>query len=322
MQKRLLLFITIAFLSIPQIYSQAPAKKMTRQDYIQKYGDLAQKEMKRSGVPASITLAQGLLESGNGNSMLSRKANNHFGIKCHSSWTGKKVFHDDDKKNECFRKYHSVFDSYRDHSDFLKNSKRYASLFALKITDYKGWAKGLKKAGYATNPKYPSLLIKIIEDNKLYTFDSSKKIKTPKKNKKEPKSKNIKLADVDNYSVNPYGREVQSLNRINYIVIKDSDTFYSISKEFDMMLWQLYKYNDLPKGSSLKKGQKLYLQPKRSKAERKHNSHMVKDGETMYTISQKYGVKLKTLYSKNNMKSGDRVKAGQTIWLRQRKPVN
>ena len=150
--------------------SLVAAQNMSREEYITKYKDLAVAEMYRYGIPASITLAQGILESGNGNSELARKGKNHFGIKCHSSWEDKKVYHDDDKANECFRKYPTVAASYRDHSIFLHKA-RYANLFELAITDYKGWAKGLKKAGYATNPNYPELLIKIIEDNQLQQYD-------------------------------------------------------------------------------------------------------------------------------------------------------
>ena len=145
---------------------------MSRVEYISKYKDLAVAEMNQYGIPASITLAQGLLESGNGNSELARKARNHFGIKCHNSWEGNKVYYDDDEAQECFRKYPTVAASYRDHSVFLQKA-RYANLFELAITDYKGWAKGLKKAGYATNPKYAELLIKIIEDNQLHQYDKA-----------------------------------------------------------------------------------------------------------------------------------------------------
>ena len=157
-----------------------PVEKITRSDYIEMYAPFAVKEMLISGVPASITLAQGILESGDGNSTLSRNANNHFGIKCHGMWEGDKYYMDDDAKGECFRVYTSVFDSYRDHSEFLSGRSRYAALFELRRTDYKGWAHGLKKAGYATNPKYPALLIKIIEENALAKFD---KMKSPPEGK-------------------------------------------------------------------------------------------------------------------------------------------
>ncbi len=306
------------------------AQHMTRQEYIEKYKDLAIKEMKRSGVPASITLAQGMLESNNGNSRLAIKANNHFGIKCHSSWTGKKIYEDDDKKQECFRKYKSVLDSYKDHSDFLKNGRRYAFLFKLKPTDYKGWARGLKKAGYATNPKYPALLIKIIEDNDLHKYDKGIKHKSEvvtdnnkhkrNKNSRNRKHKGQHLADVDNYTVNIFRREVMLNNRIKYIKVKKGDTFMKIAKEFDMMAGQLYRYNDLDKNYSLKEGQILYIQPKRSKAEFGKDFHILKQGETMYSVSQKYGIKLKKLYFKNNIPFGTKVKPGVKLWLRKRKP--
>ncbi|MFT5055014.1 MAG: flagellum-specific peptidoglycan hydrolase FlgJ, partial [Oceanospirillaceae bacterium] len=164
--------------------------RYSRADYINMYAGFAVEEMKLSGVPASITLAQGILESGDGNSSLAKKAKNHFGIKCHGMWQGKKHYMDDDAKDECFRAYGSVFDSYKDHSAFLKGRDRYADLFKLKLTDYKGWARGLKKAGYATNPKYPALLIKIIEENDLAKYDKMKK--APKGGAKLPKEKKDK----------------------------------------------------------------------------------------------------------------------------------
>ena len=147
------------------------AGRMSREEYIEMYSDIAMKEMLRSGVPASITLAQGMLESDNGNSSLAKKSNNHFGIKCHNDWTGKKVHHDDDSRHECFRKYKTVYDSYVDHSDFLMNTSRYAFLFDLDVKDYRGWAKGLKKAGYATSRTYADMLIRIIEENDLHRYD-------------------------------------------------------------------------------------------------------------------------------------------------------
>jgi flagellum-specific peptidoglycan hydrolase FlgJ len=149
------------------------------EEYIAKYLAIAKKEMKLHGIPASITLAQGLLESGAGQSKLAKKANNHFGIKCHNDWKGRKFRHDDDKRKECFRKYGNAKHSFKDHSLFLTSKSRYAFLFDLKTIDYKGWAKGLKQAGYATDPNYPAKLIKIIEDYKLYKYD--KNIKNKKK---------------------------------------------------------------------------------------------------------------------------------------------
>jgi flagellum-specific peptidoglycan hydrolase FlgJ len=163
-------YITLLFLFISaQVFSQR-AKRVTPADYIKTYKDIAIEEMHRSGIPASITLSQGMLESENGNSSLATEGKNHFGIKCHN-WNGKKIYQDDDAKNECFRRYNSVEDSYMDHTDFLMNQNRYAFLFSYSSTDYKNWASGLKKAGYATNPNYPQLLIKLIEDYNLYAYD-------------------------------------------------------------------------------------------------------------------------------------------------------
>jgi len=151
-------------------------KKITVEEYIDKYQDLAISEMKKHRIPASIKMAQAILESGSGNSELAVKANNHFGIKCHKGWTGKTYHKDDDEKDECFRKYKSPEDSYRDHSHFLTSRDRYKSLFDLEITDYKGWAYGLKQAGYATNPRYPELLIRIIEVNGLTRLDAGRRL--------------------------------------------------------------------------------------------------------------------------------------------------
>ena len=323
------LFILISFISFSQ--------KLTTEQYIAKYKDIAIREMKESGIPASITLAQGILESQNGNSRLAVKANNHFGIKCHSSWTGKKIYKDDDKKHECFRHYKTAEQSFIDHTNFLKNGRRYQFLFEYKTTDYKAWAKGLKKAGYATNPKYPQLLIGLIERYNLSQYDkivkpdnnnnnllanNKKDKKKKKKNRKKKKVKKQHLGDVDNFTFNPFGREIKTTNRVDYIITKKGDTFFKLAKEFDMMTWELHKYNDLPKDASLKAGQKIYLKPKRNKAERGNETYIAKKGDTMYSISQKFAIKLKKLYRKNNMSLNDKITTGQKIWLQKRKPQN
>jgi len=271
--------------------------------------------MKEYGVPASIILAQGMLESDNGNSSLATKANNHFGIKCHKDWNGPKMYHDDDRRQECFRKYKNPEGSYMDHSLFLRGGQRYSTLFDLKSTDYKGWAHGLKKAGYATNPKYADMLIKIIEDNELYKFDSGVSVDV-----ESPRKGTGQLVDVDGYTIDIYKtRPIYTRNRIKYIVAKEGDTFESLAKELSLMSWQLCKYNELKKDSAIKDGQELYIQPKRFRAERNHSVHTVESGETMYSISQKYGVKLRSLYRKNRMKVGVEPEVGQTIYLRKRK---
>lgn len=320
--------IICIFLIFPENIFCQSAEKGTRKEYIETYKELAIKEMKISGIPASITLAQGMLESDNGNSRLAKKAKNHFGIKCHSGWTGKKFHKDDDAKNECFRKYNSVYDSFCDHTDFLSGKQRYAFLFELKPTDYKSWAKGLKKAGYATNPKYPELLIRIIEDNELYIYDTSERAeviakaeekKEKKITKRRKKSKVAKLGDVDNFTIVLAGRKILQKNRINYIRVKKGDTFYKIANELDIMLWQLYKYNDLSKNSILKEGRLLYIQPKRNKSEFGRDFHIIKEGENMYFVSQLFGIKLKSLYRKNLMPFGSEPETGRKLWLRRTK---
>jgi len=284
-------------------------RKNTTPEYIDQYKDLAIKEMKRVGIPASITMAQGILESGNGNSTLARKSNNHFGIKCHSDWKGKRVYHDDDAKGECFRKYKTVYESYIDHSEFLVDKKRYASLFDLKITDYKGWAKGLKKAGYATDPKYDKRLIDIIEKNKLYLLDEDKYWKKP-----------TGTSGDDNFVITPYNTHVIDYNNgIKYIKVEDGDTFETVSQEFGLRPWELYHYNDLPQNANMQEHRYIYIQGKKGKAHRSHEYHVVKDGETLHYISQKYGMKMSKLKKFNRIGNNEKVKAGDKLSLRRKK---
>lgn len=304
-------------------------KKNTRQEYIDRWRVTALKNMFEHGIPASITLAQGILESGDGNSMLTQKANNHFGIKCHG-WDGPGYYMDDDKKDECFRVYKNAEDSFEDHSQFLLK-KRYASLFTLKQTDYKGWAKGLKKAGYATNPEYAKRLIKIIEDNKLYkydqyTFNEYLDLKSKSKYdqasespemvdnapKKRTKSKGNNSSDELVYTM---GRKIQtSTNKINYITAKDGDDYESIANDMNLGRWQILKYNDIEKSHKIKEGDIIYIQPKRAKA--KVKTYTAKSGDTWWSVSQKYGVKMNKLLKRNAAVEGEELKAGQKIKLR------
>ena len=263
-------------------------------DYIDKYKSLAIEEMKLYDIPASIKLAQAILESASGTSKLSKNANNHFGIKCHSSWEGEKVFMDDDKKNECFRKYENALASFEDHSLFLKKYNRYAFLFDFKITDYKAWAKGLKTAGYATNKKYADLLIKLIEENQLYELDKVKETQSI----------------LTEFSRNVYLHP----NRIKYVISKEGETLLEIAKEFDMRLWQLYKYNAIEDEYELTKGEKIFIQPKKNKG--KVEAHITKDGESIRSISQLYGIKLKKLKKRNKHLSGYEINSGFEIKLR------
>ena len=288
-------------------------------EYIKKYKDLAIREMKRTGIPASITLAQGMLESGCGNSTLARKANNHFGIKCHDSWNGPRVYHDDDRRNECFRKYNDVYESYEDHSEFLTQTNRYEFLFDYKPTQYKAWAKGLKKSGYATSRTYSKKLIELIERYNLHRFDTPEGRRVASSVETNPGSSNS-LGNVDNFEISHPGHKVRMKNRIDYIIVKKGDTFNSLNEELELLPWELRKYNDLEKDSELKPGQILYIQPKRNKAGVGNNYHIVKEGDTMHSISQLYGIKLEKLYKKNNMEKGDEIEPGKKLWLRSQKP--
>jgi LysM repeat protein len=303
------IFILIAS-SVAQ--TQPAQERYSRQDYIGMYRGFAVKEMLISGVPASITLSQGILESGDGNSTLALKANNHFGIKCHD-WAGETFHMDDDEKGECFRVYKSVFDSYDDHSKFLKTRSRYSNLFKLERTDYKGWAQGLKDAGYATNPKYPELLIKIIEENQLHQYDLLTEVP---KDFEKPFLKENATVKTDATSVATAGK-ILLHNRIKYITVQPGDTYFSICKKYEMVLWQILKYNDLNKDEPLVPGQKIYLQPKRYTGDEEF--HTVKQGETMRDISQQHGIRLKTLYKKNNMVDGTQPKTGDKLSLKKKK---
>lgn len=296
-------FLLIGF--VVQVLAQPAEYKLTAEEYIEHYKEEAIREMLMHGVPASITLSQGMLESANGNSPLAVYAKNHFGIKCHSGWEGLTFIQDDDTRNECFRKYPSVLESYGDHSAFLRGRSRYSFLFRLNRTDYKGWAKGLKKAGYATNPKYPQLLINLIERHKLYEFDKANEMPSIKP---EPEI----MANKPIFK----GRKIMVHNGVKYIFVREGDTYFKIANNLDMMLWQLYKYNDLNKSDKLKSGQVLYLQPKRNKAKRGYNFHIVRYGEDMYDISQKYAVKLRNLFRMNRMGEGAMPNPGQKLWLR------
>lgn len=263
------------------VSTSAQKRNKVYEDYIHKYRGIAVDEMKHYRIPASITLAQGLLESGAGKSELARKSNNHFGIKCGGSWDGRSVRHDDDARNECFRAYKHPKDSYRDHSKFLRSGARYAFLFRLKITDYKGWARGLKKAGYATDPQYANRLINIIE---LYDLD------------KYDHKGGLEWAEEFPNPHQPY-----LANELLYVVARRGDTFKSLGKEFDIGHRKLRKYNELPKDYVFRGGEIVYLEEKRRRATKDHIAYVVRSGDSMYSISQKFGVRLERLYKMNNM---------------------
>lgn len=295
--------ILILFISAAGVSSQS---KISREQYIDNYAELAMREMVRTGIPASIKIAQGCLESDNGNSRLAREANNHFGIKCHD-WNGRKIRHDDDEKNECFRVYKSVYDSFEDHSEFLTSKSRYAELFNLRQDDYKGWARGLKKAGYATSSKYAELLIRIIEENELYKYDQMVLRGDVKFGEEKPGSEPLA------------GRPVMLNNNIEYVIAQPGDTPQSLRRELDLYPREIYRYNDIGRGYPLDSGMRIYIQPKRYRAEKGNDTHTVNEGETMWDISQHYGVKLQRLYRMNNIQEGDQPEPGTTLWLRKKR---
>ncbi len=298
----------------------ALAQRNTPEDYIAQWKDVAVKKMKEHGIPASITLAQGLLESGNGNSELARKGNNHFGIKCTPDWTGGKTFHDDDAKNECFRKYTNAAQSYEDHARFLQRP-RYAALFQLKPTDYKGWAHGLKKAGYATDPNYAQKLISLIERYQLHDLDRGVDIDLKPAGSKptvasKPPKRNVPSGDVITIGVS---RSIESLEgRIKFIRAKDGDDFRKIAKDLEMTHGIIARWNDLDKDARLQEGQIIYIQPKRN-ASKSALVHVVKEGEDLWTISQQHGIKLARLARYNSIAEDARLTPGDRVNLRKPK---
>ena len=308
-------------------------------NYINQYKDLAISEMKRSGIPASITLAQGIVESNYGRSTLAVEANNHFGIKCHNDWNGPTIRYDDDARNECFRKYRQVEESFRDHTDFIVNGSRYAGLFKLEQTDYVGWARGLKNAGYATNPDYANMLIRKIEELGLHQYDL--KVTTSARDRQastedesntqvtyggdnREATQSIFMASgspVNSNEVVAIPQRVQTRNRIEFIIVSEGESTAMIEQEFGLLRWELSRYNELENGFMPYAGQILYLQPKRDKADVGYETHIVKEGETIYSISQLYGVKSQKLLEYNMMREGEEPGVGTTLWLRGLRPV-
>jgi LysM repeat protein len=300
-------FITLLSALLLTLPLSAQRRNALYNEYIKEYAPLAIERMKLHKIPASITLAQGLLESGAGRSELARKSNNHFGIKCHSDWRGRSVRHDDDARGECFRVYKHVRESYEDHSAFLQRGARYAFLFQLKISDYKGWARGLKKAGYATDPSYANRLITIIEDYELYRYDSQVvSARDARRIEKELAKKP--------WLTNPH--PVYLANDMAYVVARTGDTFQLLGKEFDISWKKLVKYTDLHREYTLEAGDIIDLKQKRKKALPPHTVYVVRDGDSMHTISQMFGIRLKNLY-KMNRKEGEYVpEVGDRLRLR------
>lgn len=316
-----ILLVAVLIFAVNQVFSNE-RRRYTPQEYIETYSEIAIEEMRLHGIPASIKLAQGILESGFGNSVLAMNSNNHFGIKC-NGWTGRTVLHDDDAKDECFRAYNDPIESWRDHSQFLRTRPWYAPLFKLDITDYRAWAHGLKKAGYATNPRYAQLLIRVIEENNLAQFDLIAMNKAPElpaaPNLRSASSRPAKPApaqgveDFAPVSFDPV-RVVKTNNRIRYIVAIPGDTPERIAQEMNMREWQIVRYNELENGRQIQTGQIVYLQPKRNQGVRA--VHIVRHGETMWDISQQHGIRLEQLLSRNNMQAWEQPQPGQKLLLR------
>ena len=315
MKKLKFALLFTAAIATAQSFAQSRA---TITAYIDKYKDIAIEEMQRTGVPASITLAQGIHETSAGTSDLVIKSNNHFGIKCKTEWTGGKVYHDDDARGECFRKYDDPTVSYRDHSDFLKTRSHYASLFNLDPTDYEAWAFGLKKAGYATNPKYPQILIKLIRDYNLqdYTLVALGR----KQNVNEPAwVKNTEILEpvatekVMAASRMVYPAGVFKINETKVIFIQQGTSYLKLAYEYDIPLARLFDFNDMKDGDVAAKDGLLFLQRKRKTSN--NETHIVAAGETLYDIAQAEGIRLESLLQYNFLTHGVQVEAGEKLYL-------
>jgi LysM repeat protein len=312
MINRFILFAVLFIIHFTPAFSQ----KLSRAEYIRKYQLLAISEMNRSGIPASVKMAQACLESNDGNSTMARESNNHFGIKCKGGWNGPSSYFDDDEKNECFRKYGNVEDSYIDHTNFLMSTPRYTPLFSLSSTDYTGWAKGLKRVGYATDPSYDKKVIDIIEQFQLWqldreiTFEEMAVLDEQRLGAKFNKS----------LLINPYSsRKITIHNGIKTAMVREGDTFEVLAQEFGLKEWELTRFNEYPPGYQPKPGEIIYLQNKKGKAQGMYKFHVVKEGESMHFISQLYGVRMHALYRKNKMYYGQPLQVGQVLNLQKKK---
>lgn len=314
-------FVTILFLSATFCVS---AQRISVEDYIEQYKNIAISEMKRSGVPASITLAQGILESESGNSELVKKSNNHFGIKCKSTWEGDSVSHDDDANGECFRAYTNAEDSYKDHSDFLRKNQRYGSLFSLDPADYAGWANGLKKAGYATNPRYPDLLIKYVEQYNLQQYSLAVLNELPKMDiakindgddKNLPEEiKNESEKDLnENLATAADPDKIVTVNKTKCVFVKKGTSLLAIASKHDISLNKLMEFNELTSEGILGKDQYVFLHKKQKTGDQEY--YITESGETLYDIAQKNGIQLKTLIEYNDLNNGEVIHTNTKLYL-------
>lgn len=311
--------ILLCLLLFPALVWAQPTPE--KKAYVEQYKYFAIENMHRTGVPASITLAQGLLESGVGKSPLATEANNHFGIKCHKEWTGPTFIMDDDEKNECFRKYDQVLDSYLDHAAFLKSRPRYNDLFKLDITDYAGWAHGLKAAGYATNPNYAPLLIKQIEELALSAFDRVTVAELEQMRNNKP---GVPLPPNTTYAQTPAQPKTDDCkpgifkyNGIKTICAKAGESPLAIAERAGVYPWQILKYNDIETDIRFAEGEKVYLAAKKKSA--KVAEHVVGEFESLRDISQQYGISMVALRRKNQLREGEELAAGEIALLKNKR---
>jgi LysM repeat protein len=313
----------LLFACITVIYGQAAERSPQYEQYIKKYKSLAILQQKEYGIPASITLAQGLLESAAGSSRLAVNGNNHFGIKCKDEWRGGKMYHDDDAKDECFRTYRSAEESYIDHSLFLAKRKYYVSLFTLDIYDYKGWATGLQRCGYATDKSYGRKLISLIESYELYKYDRMKpgQIERKKEKKYTPIVDDIyeiKVKSDNEISTANRYRHILEINDTHYIKTNSNDTYDKIAYDTKLSIKRLLKYNEISADFPIKKGDVIFLQAKKKYAPKNSLTHVVAEGESIYSISQKYGMRLETIYNLNKLPKDYVPKPGDILKLRKK----
>ncbi len=310
---RLVLIFLFFFVEFSN-YAQKPDYAATVEAYIQRYKDIAVQEMMIYRIPASITLAQGIIESRAGQSPMAIDANNHFGIKCHKGWLGKTYFQDDDHPNECFRKYDNPEESFRDHSFFLTQRDRYKGLFNLDVTDYRGWSRGLQSAGYATNPAYADMLIRAIERFGLYQYDIVNDIPPIAKENTSGFGNSTWLSTLEVFGEGPNHRTVYLNNQLQLVISRQGDRIESLAREFGVSAKRLRKFNDLPSLVSNTSGEIIYLEPKRRKGA--STAHIVREGETLHQISQLYGIKLKVLSKRNHLPYGIEPRQGSVLRLR------
>ncbi len=287
-------------------------RKPIYMDYVRTYSAEARRQMDKHAIPASITLAQGLIETGGGTSTLAREHNNHFGIKCHATWTGKRTYKRDDNPNDCFRSYPTAEASYQDHSLFLKG-RRYQRLYALRYDDYRGWAKGLQLCGYATNKGYANMLIKVIEDYELYSFDRGE---LPSwYGSAQPSRSQTKHRSSGKSYDNPMRPSYLSYGLL-YVLADQNDSYERIAEDMGISAKKLAKYNDTPLDYPLNEGDVVYLEPKNKEATSRYSTYTVRIGDSMHDISQRFGIRLERLYKLNDKDEDYIPEEGDVLRLR------